>query len=356
MKLLLITDAWEPQINGVVTCYQHVIRELENAGHVVHTIHPGLFPSMPCPFYKSIPLAWVTQSAFIGKVENFQPEAIHIATEGPVGMAGRKWCRKYGFRFTSSYHTQFPRYLKSYTGIPESFTFAAIRRFHAASEKVLVPSQSVSEELIRQGIQHTWVWTRGVDHDQFYPGESSVFRDLPGPIMIYCGRVAREKNIEAFLRSDHPGTKVVIGDGPAFASLRQQFPDVVWTGFKRGKDLADCYRAGDVFVFPSKTDTFGVVMLEAMACGLPVAAYPVTGPIDVIRDPKVGTLDHNLTAAISQSLTLNRSDCVSYAKTFTWKKTANLFSEQLVRKQCEKPAVTRANFCKGFISDLVNPN
>lgn len=356
MNLLLITDAWEPQINGVVTCYQHVIRELENDGHLVHTIHPGLFPSMPCPFYKSIPLAWVTQAAFIRQVGIFHPDAIHIATEGPVGMAGRKWCRKHGFRFTSSYHTQFPRYLKSYTGLPESFTFAAIRRFHAASEKVLVPTKSVGDELNRQGIQHTRVWTRGVDHDLFFPGESSVFRHLPGPIMIYCGRVAREKNIEAFLRSDQAGTKVVIGNGPAFNSLKHQFPDVVWTGFKRGKDLADCYRAGDVFVFPSKTDTFGVVMLEAMACGLPVAAYPVTGPIDVIRNPKAGALDDNLSAAIEKCLTLDRSDCVAFSRTFTWRNTANLFSQQLIRKQCGKPAVTRAYSSEEFISASISLN
>lgn len=340
MNLLLITDAWEPQINGVVTCYHHIIRELKKAGHSVHTIHPGQFPSMACPFYKSIPLAFVTRKSFLKQVGSFEPDAVHIATEGPVGMAGRRWCKRNGYRFTSSFHTQFPRYLKSYTGIPESVSFAAIRWFHAASEKVLVPTPSVAEELKRQRILHTKVWTRGVHHDQFFQAQSNVFDDLPRPILIYCGRVAIEKNIEAFLKIEHPGSKVVIGNGPAFGSLKNRFPNVVWTGFKRGKDLADCYRAGDVFVFPSKTDTFGVVMLEAMACGLPVAAYPVTGPIDVIRDPKVGTLDQNLAAAIQRCLTLKKADCAAYAQTFTWKQTASLFSEQLVRKQCGRPAIS----------------
>ncbi|MGA1516610.1 MAG: glycosyltransferase family 4 protein [Phycisphaerales bacterium] len=336
-RILLATDAWLPQVNGVVRCWQNVIAELERRGHAVEVLHPGLFRTVAAPRYPEIRLALMPGRGCRCRAEAFAPDAVHIATEGPVGAAVRRWCLRTGRAFTTSYHTQFPMYLKRYFGIPERISWAFVRRFHRRGAATLVPTESVRRELVQHGIEAARTWSRGVDAAIFRPGPwsdpslaSDPFEGWPRPILLYAGRVAVEKNIEAFTALKTPGTKVVVGDGPARASLERRHPEVRFLGYRFGEALGRHYAAADVLVFPSLTDTFGVVMIEANACGTPVAAFPVTGPIDVVRPGENGWLDEDLDMAAAKALGIPRERCLAFAATQTWTRTADLLLEALV--------------------------
>lgn len=330
MRIALVTDAWKPQINGVVTTLERVTTLLQQQGHELLIIHPGLFSTFPLPKYPEIRLAITPTRRLKRMLTAFAPEAIHIATEGPLGFAARRLCRRRDWRFTTSYHTQYAQYGRAYFRIPPRWSYAVLRRFHNAAACTLVPTPSVQRELKQHGFTNTVVWTRGVDTRRFRPAAEKNLYHRVRPIYLYCGRVAREKNIEAFLSAELPGTKVVIGDGPAMGALKSRYPHVVFAGFRTGDDLARHVAAGDVFVFPSRTDTFGVVMLEAMACGLPVAAYPVTGPIDVVRPGVTGVLHDDIATAARQALALDPRDCRAQALEYSWERCAAIFHEHLV--------------------------
>ena len=335
MKFVLVTDAWAPQVNGVVRTWQHVTREMRKLGHETIVIHPGQFRTLSAPRYPEIKLAILPGRAVHKQLNDLNPDAIHIATEGPLGMAARKWCSKHKRAFTTSYHTQFPHYLRQYFGVPRSLSYRFIRWFHGKANHTLVPTKQVGEELKRQGLNNTVVWSRGVDTELFKPDYETpeTVRDLPRPIFVYAGRIAIEKNIEAFLKLDLPGTKLVIGDGPPRASLQKQYPDATFVGYKFGEELAAHYAAGDVFVFPSKTDTFGVVMLEANACGLPIAAFPVTGPIDVVQQGQTGYVYKDLRQAALDALKLDKAPCIAFAARNSWARCAQTVIDHLaVRK------------------------
>lgn len=330
MRILLVSDAWLPQVNGVVTTYQNVIGKLQGNKDVdITVLHPSEFPTMTCPFYPEIRLTLASWPRIWRIIDKYKPEAIHIATEGPLGMCARTFCMEHEIPFSSAYHTQFPHYLYKYTKVPKKITYEYLRWFHAPSMAVMVPTQRVLEELEAQKFENLIIWTRGVHVDQYYPGEKTEFPDLPKPVFLYCGRVAKEKNIEEFLKLELPGSKVVVGDGPARKSLEKRFPEAVFCGVQKGEKLAALYRSSDVFVFPSMTDTFGVVMLEALASGLPVAGYPVTGPADVITDERVGCLDWDLQKAALHCLTLKPDDCVNFARKFSWDIVANQFKRHI---------------------------
>jgi len=335
VRIALLTDAWLPQINGVVTTLGHVVRHLESRGHEVLVVHPALFRTIPCPRYPQIRLAVLPTRRVRRMLDEWRPDAIHVATEGPIGLAGRGWCRSRGRSFTTSFHTQFALYLRTYAFVPTRISYAGLRWFHNAAVRTLVPTESVREELAGHGFHGARTWTRGVDHERFHPRSESErdFLDLPRPILLYAGRVAAEKNIEAFLRlsdsTTRGGTTLVVGDGPIRPALERRFPKAHFVGMKHGDELAQHFAAADVFVFPSRTDTFGVVMLEAMACGVPVAAFPVTGPRDVVKEGVCGAVDENLDAAVARALEVSRTDVVEYARTFTWERTATIFEENL---------------------------
>ncbi len=327
MKILIVTDAWFPQINGVVRTLDTTISHIKQQGHEVTILHPDLFRTLPCPTYPEIRLALVRYRTIAHFIEDTAPDAIHIATEGPLGMKARRYAIKHKLPFTTAYHTRFPEYVHVRTKLPLSWLNAWIRRFHKPAAGVMVATKSLADELHTKGITNIRMWTRGVDTEQFAPME--VTHEHTSPVLLYVGRVAVEKNIEAFLELDVAGTKLVVGDGPQRAALEKRYPDAVFVGKKTGKELAEYYNMGDVFVFPSKTDTFGLVMLEALACGVPVAAYPVTGPIDVITNPKAGILDENLQAAVEKALTLSAKDCRNFALTYSWGSCAQLFLDNL---------------------------
>ena len=331
MRIAIATDAWTPQVNGVVRTLQAVRAELERQGHHVMVVSPDLFYSMPCPTYPEIRLAFARTGAVGRMLADFRPQAIHLATEGPVCLAARRWCLMNQFPFTTAYHTQFPDYVSARTGVNPEWVWRYIRWFHAPAQSILASTPSIAATLKEHGLGNVRHWGRGVDLSTF---SAAVAPDpalvpLPGPIQLYVGRVAVEKNIEAFLASNHPGTKVVVGDGPARASLEARYPEAKFLGPRFGADLAAAYAAADVFVFPSRTDTFGLVMIEALACGVPVAAYPVTGPVDVLNDA-VGAMDEDLTAAIARALTKDRAACAAYGRTFTWEASARQFLNALV--------------------------
>jgi glycosyltransferase involved in cell wall biosynthesis len=323
-RVALVTDAWSPQVNGVVTTLGHVVAELRGDGREVLVINPQDFRTLPCPTYPSIRLAVMPRAALARRLDAFAPDAVHIATEGPLGGAARAHCLARGWPFTTSFHTQFPEYVRARAPIPLAWTYAWLRRFHGAAERTLVATRTVSERLAARGFRHLAPWTRGVDTALFRPRDKSAL-DWPRPISLYVGRVAVEKNLEAFLGLALAGTKVVIGHGPDFARLRARHPDAVFLGELRGEALARHVAAADVFVFPSRTDTFGLVMLEAMACGLPIAAYPVPGPLDVVADGRSGVLDEDLGRAVRAALTLDPADCVAHAARYSWRATADVF-------------------------------
>ena len=323
-RILIVSDAWKPQVNGVVRTIAHTVRELEKMGHTVEVVGPERFRTFPLPSYPEIRIAWWPKPGLVKAIDAFKPDAIHIATEGPMGKAARSICLKRGYAFTTAYHTQFPEYVHARTRIPLAWTYGILRRFHSASSAVMVATPSLDETLAARGFRNLVRWSRGVDVDLFRPQSKDIY-SFPRPILLYAGRVAIEKNIEAFLRLDVPGTKVVIGRGPALDSLRAAYPDAKFLGFLDNGKLAAHFAGADAFVFPSRTDTFGLVLLEALASGVPVAAYPVTGPRDVITDPKVGALDEDLGVAVRRALEGDPEACRRHALAYSWEAAARQF-------------------------------
>ena len=335
IKFLLVTDAWKPQVNGVVRTWEQVTGEMRSRGMETQIVHPGLFRSFSAPRYPEIKLAILPGRRVRRTIDESGFDAIHIATEGPLGMAAVRHCRRRGIPYTTSYHTRFPEYMKSYFGLPIGVTDRFLRWFHGPAKATLVPTISMRRELADRGFDDDKLvtWCRGVDTATFRP-EPRTELDLPRPIFAYAGRVAVEKNLEAFLSLDLPGSKMIIGDGPARAGLEKRYPDTYFAGYRFGEELAATYAAADVFVFPSLTDTFGVVMLEANACGLPVAAFPVTGPVDVVIEGRTGALDEDLRAAALRALEVDRDGCVAHARTMTWARCADVVLENLA---CDQP-------------------
>lgn len=331
MRIAIATDAWTPQVNGVVRTLQAVSAELGAMGHDVCVIAPDQFMTIPCPSYPEIRLALTTQAGVGRRIEAFGADAIHIATEGPVGLAARRHCLGRRLAFTTAYHTQFPDYVAERTGMPADWLWHYIRWFHAPSAAVLASTPSVETILEQRGVGPVQRWGRGVDLSLFRPDRAGhpAFAALPRPIQLYVGRVAVEKNIAAFLACDTPGAKVVVGDGPARAALSRDHPDVRFLGALHGEELASAYAGADVFVFPSRTDTFGLVMIEALACGAPVAAYPVTGPRDIL-DPSSAAMDDDLATAIHRALACDRGAAAAYGATFGWRRSAEQFLGALV--------------------------
>ncbi|MCB6183272.1 glycosyltransferase family 1 protein [Leeia sp. TBRC 13508] len=325
MKILIVTDAWLPQVNGVVRTLEYTAADLEKWGHEVEFLTPQGFKTMPMPTYPDIRLSLFPYRKVKAFIEELKPEAIHIATEGPLGMAARKWCLQQNVPFTTAYHSRFPEYVQLRTGLPLSVSYAWLRRFHGAARHVMVPTPVVRKDLEAQGFTNVATWSHGVDLNRFHPeGEKNA---LPGepPVFLYVGRVAVEKNLDAFLSLDLPGCKWVAGVGPARERLMKEYPEVNWLGVLDSVQLAAAYRSASVFVFPSKTDTFGLVMLEAMACGCPVAAYPVTGPLDVIGDSDAGVMEEDLKLACLKALVIDRATPRLYAEQFAWEKASEQF-------------------------------
>jgi glycosyltransferase involved in cell wall biosynthesis len=328
LRILIVTDAWEPQVNGVVRTLKTTARELTRMNHEVKFLTPLEFRTLPCPTYPEIRLSLFPQSGVNARIREFDPDVLHIATEGPLGMAARRFALRHDFPFTTAYHTRFPEYVHARLRLPLSWSYAWLRRFHGASKGVMAPTQVVVDDLKANGFRNVKLWSRGVDMDVFHPQASKRLDSKP-PIFLYVGRVAVEKNVEAFLGLDLPGSKWVVGTGPALEGIRARYPGVNYLGLLDREELAKVYAAADVFVFPSKTDTFGLVLLEAMACGLPVAAYPVTGPRDVIGDSNAGVLNEDLRAACLGALNLRREDAVARAGLFTWRAATEQFLSHL---------------------------
>jgi len=330
MRILIASDAWFPQINGVVRSLDNVRRELTQMGHEVAILSPDQYRNWPCPTYPEIRLAFPRARTVGDSIADFRPDAVHIATEGPLCLAARRWCLRHDVPFTTAYHTQFPDYVARRTGIPARAVWRYIRWFHRPAQQVLTATPSIRAELIAHGIAHVVHWGRGVDLTQFRPDgpRHPAMSGLAGPVQLCVGRVAVEKNLAAFLRADGPGTKVIVGDGPARAALQARFPGVIWLGSLHGAELASAYRSADVFVFPSLTDTFGLVVIEALASGVPVAAFPVTGPRDIVTGT-TGALDNDLSAAIAAALTRDRAVCAGYGRTFSWRTSADQFLSAL---------------------------
>jgi glycosyltransferase involved in cell wall biosynthesis len=324
MRIALVTDAWLPQTNGVVRTLSVTTEKLTEAGHDVAVLSPLDFHTVPCPTYPEIRLSLFASSRVRRQLDELQPDAVHIATEGPLGLAARGWCRRRGRAFTTSYHTQFPEYVRARCPVPLAVSYAFLRWFHGAATHTLVATPSMRAALEARGFRNLAFWSRGVDTQLFRPREEP-FLDLPRPIWLYFGRVSVEKGIEDFLALDLHGTKLVVGDGPATERLRRKYPGVVFAGYRFGEELARHIAAADVFVFPSRTDTFGLVLIEAMACGVPVAAYPVTGPIDVVADGVTGVLSEDLRSAALAALALDRRACRAHALRYTWEAATRQF-------------------------------
>jgi glycosyltransferase involved in cell wall biosynthesis len=339
MRIVIVTDAWLPQTNGVVSTLRQTISCLEWFGHEVFLVTPRMFRSIPCPTYPEIRLSLFPYRKLAARVSEFKPEALHIATEGPLGFAARRFCVSRGLSFTTSYHTQFPQYLRARFPMPTSLSYKALRWFHGAATHCMVSTATVRKQLADQGFCNLAGWQRGVDTELFRPRPKD-FLELPRPIAAYVGRVAIEKNIDAFLAMPWAGTKLVIGDGPELPRLKAQYPDAVYAGFRFGEDLARHIAASDVMVFPSLTDTFGLVNLEAMACGVPVAAYPVAGPIDVVEDGITGSLDADLGRAAVRALAIDPEACRERALRSGWEVCSREFESNLVR--CQGQRATRA--------------
>lgn len=329
MRVLVATDAWHPQINGVVRTLTSVAEHARPLGGEIAFLTPNDFPNIPLPNYPEISLALPLPGSVEKRIMAIAPDAIHIATEGPVGLAVRHYCRSRKLRFTTSFHTRFPEYVAARAPIPESWVWSYLRWFHGASENVMAPTLAMTEELTGRGFRRMVHWTRGVDTTLFHP-RAGADLGLPRPVFVSVGRVAVEKNLEAFLSLDLPGTKVIVGDGPALAGLSNKYAGAVFLGLKEGAALASVYAAADVFVFPSRTDTFGLVLLEALASGLPVAAFPVEGVCDVIREAPVASLDHDLQTACLRALELSSDDCRTFATGWGWEASARRFLGNMV--------------------------
>ena len=328
MRIMIITDAWEPQVNGVVRTLKSTRRELERMGHTVDILSPLEFKTLPCPTYPDIRLSLGAKRQTHRRIEAFNPDALHIATEGPLGLAARRWAIKHQFPYTTAYHTRFPEYVHARLRVPLSWTYRYLRWFHGKAKAVMAPTHVVKADLNRYGFTNVVLWGRGVELDVFRPRNMRRLGTRP-PIFLYVGRVAVEKNIEAFLDLDLPGSKWVAGERPALASLRAKYPDTNFMGVLSQEELAEVYSSADVFVFPSKTDTFGLVLLEAMACGLPVAAYPVTGPLNVIGDSSGGALNHDLRQACLDALALRRDDALAHAQKYSWRAATEQFLDAI---------------------------
>ena len=322
--MLIATDAWRPQVNGVVRTYERLADAAADLGVELVFLTPAEFKTIPCPTYPEIRLAIPGYNYIIERLGVAAPDAVHIATEGPIGWMVRRYCMRRRIPFTTAFHTRFPEYVSERFGVPASWIYAIQRTFHNRGAGMMVASRSLANELEARGFKHILPWTRGVDTEMFYPRDVRRF-GADQPVYIYVGRVAVEKNIEAFLNAEITGRKVVIGSGPLLAELKQRYTDVVFTGKLVGLDLAEAYASADVFVFPSLTDTFGIVLIEAMASGLPVAAYPVTGPVDNIQNGVSGVLDQDLAKAIRQAIKLDRQKVREHALGFSWESSARLF-------------------------------
>ena len=325
MRILIATDAWHPQINGVVRTLQSLAAAARTLGAEIEFLTPEGFPSFPLPTYRSIRCALPNPREIARRIEQAAPDALHIATEGPIGHMVRCYCLNRRLPFSSSYMTRFPEYISTRLPIPASWSYAVLRRFHAAAAVTMISTSSLMQELSNRGFKNLRIWARGVDTDLFRPDRAAAALDLPRPIFASVGRIAVEKNLAAFLALDLPGSKVVIGDGPQAAELRRRFPNAYFFGPMVGITLAAYLAAADVFVFPSRTDTFGVVQLEALASGVPVAAYPVPGPKDVIGSNPIGALDDNLGAACLRALTISRDACRAFALTHSWESSTRQF-------------------------------
>jgi glycosyltransferase involved in cell wall biosynthesis len=323
MRILVATDAWHPQVNGVVRTYERLAVELAALGVEMTVLAPHEFRTLPCPTYPEIRLALPSNNRVARRFQAIKPDAVHIATEGPLGWMARRYCRKRGIRFTTSFHTRFPEYLHQRFAIPTAWTGAVLRHFHNGGAGLMAATPSLARELESQGFERVLPWTRGVDTTLFRARPVRLFGD--GPVFLYVGRIAAEKSITAFLDLDLPGRKVVVGGGPQLDELMAKYPDVLFTGKKTGEALAECYASADAFVFPSRTDTFGMVLLEAMASGLPIAALPVCGPQDVVTNGVTGVLSNDLRAAALAALSLDRGRVRAKAAEYSWENAARLF-------------------------------
>lgn len=322
MRILLVTDAWHPQVNGVVRCNESVIAELRKQGHEVLVVHPGMFRSVPYPFYKEIRLSLLPSRRLRRIAREFRPDRVHISTEGPLGVAARRMCVREKREFTTAYHTHFPKYLWDHLRIPSALSWPFFRWFHGRSQRVLASSESAARILRDAGIANAVAWTRGIDRSVFLPCGREDLGE--GPILLHAGRLSVEKNVRAFLRCRVPGTKVLVGDGPERAALQKEFPEAVFLGWRFGKELAQAYSSADVLVFPSRTDTFGMVMIEANACGTPIAAHPVHGPLDIVVPGVNGEMDEDLEVAIVRALRVSREDCLRSSGRWNWSDAARM--------------------------------
>lgn len=329
-RIAIVTDAWLPQMNGVVRTLTTTCEILRRWGHDVRVISPEKFKSVPCPTYPEIRLALTFPGQVARQLKRLAPDAIHIATEGPLGFAARRYCAAQRIPFTTAYHTQFPDYLASRTPVPASMFWRYIEWFHRPAQRIMVAAESIRKELRAKSLNRLHHWGRGVDLDIFTPDAPPPpeYANLPRPIQLYVGRISVEKNIEAFLGSSYPGSKVIVGGGPAQAELEAKYPHAHFLGRRSGRELAGCYAGADVFVFPSKTDTFGLVMIEALACGTPVAAYPVPGPIDIVTS-KTGALAEDLDRAIAGAVYSDRAACAAYGAEFSWDTATEQFLSAL---------------------------
>jgi len=352
MRIALCTDAWHPQVNGVVRSLAATVDLLTRRGHEIELITPSQFRTFPLPGYSEIRLAMAPRFGTRRTLGDFAPDIVHIATEGPIGWSARGWCRKHGVPFTTAFHTRFPEYAAVRTGLSVEAFWPVMRRFHAPARAVLVSTETLGRELATRGIGHSRMWSRGIDRELFHPGHAPLpqIAVLPGPVLLYVGRVSLEKNLPAFLAADVPGSKVVVGDGPDRARLEAAYPDVRFLGALAGTDLARAYCSADVFVFPSRTDTFGLVMIEALACGVPVAAFPVPGPLDVVgaegRGPHgdlpmtVGALDEDLGLAIRKALRLDPLGAAIHGASFSWERSTDQFLDAVSgAADCREPAM-----------------
>ncbi len=352
MRIALVSDAWRPQVNGVVRTLLTTVDRLERRGHEVATITPDQFRTVACPTYPDIRLALGATAAVARRLDAVAADAVHIATEGPLGWAARRWCLRRGFPFTTSFHTRFPEYVGLRTGLPAGLFWPVLIRFHKPASRIFTATATLAKELAERGLYQTHRWSRGVDLALFSGSArpSGMLQNLPRPIQLFVGRVAVEKNIGAFLGTEFGGTKVVVGDGPAREALARQYPDALFLGALHGSRLAAVYAAADVFVFPSRTDTFGLVMIEALASGVPVAAFPVPGPMDIIGPSgrgasgaaSIGALHEDLRRAIARALLADRRDCTAEGVRYDWDSCTDQFLAGLQPRDAELASADRA--------------